>query len=175
MPRTLIAGFGNSLRGDDGFGVEVVRRLEERGTGSAEVELMEVGTGGIRLAQELLSPCDFLIIADAMTRGGAPGTLYVLEVESVEKVKEVDMHLAFPSRALSVAQALGVLPARVVLVGCEPLDVDELTCAPGGQLSGPVRAAVESAVITIEDLLRGTNDRGSALSKRSAPALAETS
>ena len=27
-PRTLIAGFGNVLRGDDGFGVEVVRRLQ---------------------------------------------------------------------------------------------------------------------------------------------------
>lgn len=178
MPRTLIAGFGNSLRGDDGFGVEVVRRLAERGTGSAEVELMEVGTGGIRLAQELLSPCDFLIIADAMTRGGTPGTLYVLEVESVEKVREVDMHLALPSRALSVAQALGVLPPRVVLVGCEPLAVDELTCAPGGQLSRPVRAAVESAVTSIEELVRATTKRDSALetpSSRSSPVLTETS
>ncbi|MEO7822589.1 MAG: hydrogenase maturation protease [Gemmatimonadaceae bacterium] len=178
MARTLIAGFGNSLRGDDGFGVEVVRRLAARGTGSAEVELMEVGTGGIRLAQELLSPCDFLIIADAMTRGGTPGTLYVLEVESVEKVSEVDIHLALPSRALSVAQALGVLPPRIVLVGCEPLIVDELTCAPGGQLSRPVQAAVESAVTSIEELVRATTKRDSALetpSSRSSPVLTETS
>ena len=29
--RTLIAGFGNVLRGDDGFGVEVIRRLQEGG------------------------------------------------------------------------------------------------------------------------------------------------
>jgi Ni,Fe-hydrogenase maturation factor len=36
---------------------------------------MEVGTAGIRLAQELLTPYDRLVIVDAMTRGGAPGTV----------------------------------------------------------------------------------------------------
>ena len=35
MTRTLIAGFGNVLRKDDGFGVEVIRRLEEEGVGQA--------------------------------------------------------------------------------------------------------------------------------------------
>ena len=154
MTRTLIAGFGNSLRGDDGFGVEVIRRLEQRGRIPPEVELMEVGTAGIRLAQELLTPCDYLIIADAMTRGGEPGTLYVLDVESVEQVKEVDMHVAIPSRALSVAQALGVLPPTVTLVGCEPEVVDDLTCELTGELSGPVISAVERAVERIEELVR---------------------
>ena len=52
MTRTLIAGFGNVLRGDDGFGVAVLRRLAERGLASESVELLDVGTGGIRLAQE---------------------------------------------------------------------------------------------------------------------------
>lgn len=149
MSRTLIAGFGNVLRGDDAFGVEVVHRLEDMGVGGAGVELMEVGTGGIRLAQELLTPCDCLIIADAMTRGAAPGTVYVLEVESVEHVSAVDMHVAIPSHALSVAQALGVLPPRVILVGCEPLQVDELTC----DISEPVRAAIDIAVERIQNLL----------------------
>ena len=81
--RTLIAGFGNVLRGDDGFGVEVIRRLQEREPIS-DVEVMEVGTAGIRLAQELLTPCDRLIIVDAMNRGGTPGTVYVVRVESVD-------------------------------------------------------------------------------------------
>lgn len=149
MARTLIAGFGNVLRGDDAFGVEVIHRLEAAGIGHDGVDLMEVGTGGIRLAQELLTPCDCLIIADAMTRGGAPGTVYVLEVDSVERVSAVDMHVAIPSQALSVAQALGVLPARVILVGCEPLIVDELCC----EISTPVLAAVDVAVQRIRGIL----------------------
>ncbi|MEO5825787.1 MAG: hydrogenase maturation protease, partial [Gemmatimonadales bacterium] len=114
-----------------------------------DVQLMEVGTGGIRLAQELLSPCDFLIIADAMTRGGAPGDTYVLEVDSVEQVHEVDMHVAIPSHALSVAQALGVLPRRVVLIGCEPAMVDELVL----EMSPVVLASVDVAVAHIRDLI----------------------
>lgn len=151
--RTIIAGFGNTLRGDDGFGVEVIRRLGLDGTEQSGVELLEVGTAGIRLAQELLTPCDLLVIADAMTRGGEPGTVYVLEVDSVEEVQRVDMHVAIPSHALSVAQALGVLPERVVMVGCEPMQVDEMTCDLTGELTPPVLAAVDVAVQRIHDLL----------------------
>lgn len=164
MSRTLIAGFGNVLRGDDAFGVEVIHQLEALGVGSPDIELMEVGTGGIRLAQELLTPCDCLIIADAMTRGGAPGNVYVLEVESVQRVCEIDMHVAIPSHALSVAQALGVLPARVILVGCEPLVVDDLTC----DISEPVRSAIAIAVTRIQDILASLNASGS--TQHGAPA-----
>lgn len=141
------------MRGDDGFGVEVVRRLGNDGTVGPGVELIEVGTAGIRLAQDLLTPCDFLIIADAMTRGGVPGTVYVLEVDDVEPVNRVDMHVAVPSQALSVARALGALPPRVVIVGCEPMKVDEMTCDLTGELTPPVRAAVDVAVRRIHDLL----------------------
>lgn len=146
--RTLIAGFGNVLRGDDGFGVEVIRRLRERAP-MADVELMEVGTAGILLAQELLTPCDRLIIVDAMTRGGGPGTVYVVRVESVDTIAEVDLHLAVPSRALALAKALGALPAEVFIVGCEPAEVDELTT----ELTPPVEAAVDAALGRIEGLL----------------------
>ena len=153
MGRTIVAGFGNTLRGDDGFGVEVVRRLGDAGLAEKGIELLEVGTAGIRLAQELLTPCDLLIIADAMTRGGEPGTIYVLEVDSVEQVQRVDMHVAIPSHSLSVAQALGVLPKKVVMVGCEPMHVDEMTCELTGELTAPVRSAVDVAVHRIHHLL----------------------
>ena len=148
VPRTLIAGFGNVLRGDDGFGVEVVRRLECRGH-RADVELIDVGTGGIHLAHQLLSRYDRLIVVDAMTRGGPPGSLYVLAVERVAAATELDMHVVVPARALSLARALGVLPATVYMVGCEPVQVDELTTA----LSPVVDAAADAAVLRIEELL----------------------
>ncbi|GAC1479110.1 MAG: hypothetical protein NVS1B4_23410 [Gemmatimonadaceae bacterium] len=157
MTRTLIAGFGNVLRGDDGFGVEVLRRLGERGVASADVELRDVGTGGIRLAQELMTPYDRLIIIDATTRGGAPGTVYTLVIDGVAPTREIDMHTAVPSRALEVAQALGPLPSTIYLVGCEPASVDELTT----ELSPLVAAAVTEAVRRVEALLQGEPYRGS--------------
>lgn len=149
MTRTLIAGFGNVLRGDDGFGVEVLRRLGERGVSSEVVELLDVGTGGIRLAQELMTPYDRLIIIDATTRGGAPGTVYTLVVDDVAPTSEIDMHTTVPSRALEVARAFVPLPAQIYLIGCEPGSVDELTT----DLSPPVAAAVQEAVRRVEELL----------------------
>ena len=148
--RTLVAGFGNVLRGDDGFGVEVIRRLRESDPPLPDVDLMEVGTAGIRLAQELLTPYDRLIIVDAMTRGGPPGRVYVSEVESVESATDVDLHLAVPARALAVAKALGALPGRIFIVGCEPAEVDELTT----DLTPPVAAAVDPVLGHVRRLLR---------------------
>jgi len=152
-PRMVVAGFGNVLRGDDGFGVEVVRRLEEDGDVPAGTVLLEVGTGGIALAQELLTPCRRLVIVDAMTRGGAPGSLYVVEVESVEPAQSIDMHMAVPARALALAQVLGALPPEVFMVGCEPASTDDLTMA----LSPCVHDAVDSALAAVQTLLRRTH------------------
>lgn len=141
--RVLVAAFGNELRRDDGFGIAVLRELEAAGLGARDtgVRLLEVGTGGIGLAQELLSPWDRLIIVDAMHRGSPAGTVSVLRVDDVPDPTEVDLHLAVPGRVLSLAKALGVLPRETYLVGCEPADVDELSM----ELSEPVRRAVATA------------------------------
>lgn len=159
--RSLVAGFGNVLRGDDGFGVEVLKRLAGDGRSRPHVELLEVGTAGLRLAQELLTPYDRLVIVDAMVRGGAPGTVYVTAVDDVEPVGEVDLHLAVPSRALAVARALGGLPREVFIVGCEPAEVDELTM----EMTPPVRAAVDEAVEHVRRLL-GERDPLESLKRR---------
>jgi hydrogenase maturation protease len=154
MPRSVVAGFGNELRGDDGFGVVVVRHLERCNGLPAHTVLLEVGTGGLALTQELLTPCDRLVVVDAMQRGGAPGTLYVLRVEDVPAARDVDLHLAVPARALGVARTLGVMPREVFLVGCEPASVDELTM----ELSAPVAQAVGPAVRHVCSLLERAHE-----------------
>ena len=149
MGRIVVAAFGNELRGDDGFGIAVLRQLESMRPTGDPVTLLEVGTAGLRLAQELLTPCDRLIVIDAMTRGGQPGTVYVLKVDTVPEARDIDMHIAVPARALSVAQALGALPPETFLVGCEPASVDELTM----ELSASVRAAVDVAAGHVHSLI----------------------
>ena len=148
-PRVVVAGFGNVLRGDDGFGVEVVRRLQDDGIAPPGTVFLEIGTGGVALAQELMTPCDRLVIVDAMTRGGAPGSVYVLKVAGVESARSIDMHMALPARVLELAQAMGTLPREVFLVGCEPAVVDELTM----ELSMPVQSAIEPALRDVRALL----------------------
>jgi hydrogenase maturation protease len=150
--KVLVAAFGNELRGDDGFGIAVLRQLEAAGfrnDASQHVRMVEIGTAGVRLAQELLSPCDRLIVIDAVSRGTPPGTVCVLKVDDVPEPAGVDMHLAVPSRALAVAKALGALPRETFFVGCEVDEVDELTL----ELTPRVRDAVDRAAREVRALL----------------------
>jgi hydrogenase maturation protease len=160
--RALVAGMGNVLRGDDGFGVEVVKCLQALPAVTARAKVIEVGIGGVHLVQELMDGYELLVIADAVDRGGPPGRLHVLEltVPATPSALEAwerdlaDMHETVPSRALVVAKALGVLPPRVLLVGCQPGRTDEVNVA----LSAPVRAAVDQAVARIAALLDPVED-----------------
>ncbi len=153
--RIVVAAFGNELRGDDGFGIAVLRRLEILGAADEEphrVRLLEVGTGGLWLAQELMTPCDRLIIIDAVSRGTTPGTVCVLRVDEVTMPADIDMHLAVPSRVLGVAKAMGTLPKETFLVGCEPAETEELTL----ELTPAIRAAVEPAARRVRALMEAS-------------------
>ena len=138
MRRILVAGVGNVLRGDDGFGPAVIERLDALPPG---VETVETGIGGVALLQELLAGCDGFVLVDAVDRGAPPGTLFVLEPAVGDAVHVADVHLANPDRVLSMAKTMGALPGRVRIVGCQPAEVDEL----GGGLSPVVEEAAGRA------------------------------
>ncbi len=78
--RTLVAGVGNIFFGDDGFGVEVAKRLAERELPDG-VTVADYGISGMHLAYDLCDGYDRAILIDATPRGGTPGTVYVLEPE----------------------------------------------------------------------------------------------
>ncbi len=77
-PSILIAGIGNIFLGDDAFGVEVAQRLANRKLPD-RVKVVDFGIRGFDLAYALLDRFDVTILVDACPRGGAPGTLYVIE------------------------------------------------------------------------------------------------
>ena len=148
---------GNELRGDDGFGVAVMHLLAGRDLG-ADVTVREFGMAGIHLVQELLTGYDALLIVDAVRRDSTPGTLHLLEPE-VADIAELpddvrrdflaDVHWADPGRVLIFAKALGVLPPRVLILGCQPEDVEDLTMA----LTPAVAASLPRALAAIDDAL----------------------
>lgn len=147
--RSLVAGFGNELRGDDGFGLAVLHQIASALTPPPDATLVAIGTAGIRLAQELMAGYDRVIVVDAMRRGGVPGTVYALRVDAIEAIDQIDMHLAVPAKALALAGAIGVLPREVFMVGCEAAEVEELTT----QLTPAVRDAVAAAAAQVRALL----------------------
>ncbi len=150
--RILVAGVGNVLRADDGFGVAVVGRLLEREP-PAEVEVLDIGIGGIHLVQELVAGADALVVVDAVDLGREPGTVVVQrpEIREVEGPDDLaDVHYATPERALMFARALDVLPASVWLVGCQVVDAEAL----GEGLSPELAQAVEAGAAEVRRLVR---------------------
>ena len=73
----LVAGIGNVFFSDDGFGPEVAHCSPASRGRRAKVE--DFGICGLHLAYELLAGYERAILIDAVPRGGAPGTLYVIE------------------------------------------------------------------------------------------------
>ena len=148
--RVLIAGVGNLLRGDDAFGVEVARRMDQLDLPEG-VKVVETGIAGMALVQELQDGWDALIVADAVDLGRPPGQVMmilpdVIDVHALDPDERrdmlADMHLTTPSRALMMSKALGVLPPKLMMVGCQPVDAE----TPGEPMSEPVAAAVDVAV-----------------------------
>lgn len=161
MTRVLIAGVGNVLRGDDGFGVEVAHRLEEM-TLPAGIRVVETGIGGIALVQELQEGWDALIVIDTVDRSRAPGTVMVIEPDIVDvdalSWSErhdllADMHLATPGRALMLARALGVLPPVVRLVGCQPVDAERVGIGLDPMMVSSVEVAVQQVLDEVTRLI----------------------
>ena len=145
--RILVAGVGNVLRGDDGFGPAVVERLTSLPDG---VDVVETGIGGVALLQELMAGCDGLILVDAVDQGAPPGTVFALEPDVGDAAHVADVHLANPERVLGMAKTMGCLPDRVLIVGCQPAGMDDL----GAGLSRPVARALPAAVKRVEQAVR---------------------
>jgi hydrogenase maturation protease len=153
----LVAGVGNIFLGDDAFGVEVALSLSRRRLPD-DVLVKDFGIRGFDLAYALLDPWDAVILVDAMSRGEAPGTLYVVEpnLAGAGDPASYDMalnpHGMDPVRVINLAASMGKITAPILLVGCEPNDFgDELDGRMG--LSSLVQASVEEASKIVEELV----------------------
>lgn len=173
--KVLIAGVGNVLRGDDGFGIEVAHRLMSRTDLAAAVKIIETGIGGMSLIQELMYGYDALVILDSCRRGGPPGSLYMLVPElpdlshlDAHALRDYfsDTHYATPMRALSLLSRIDSLPETVRIVGCEPEEVDDLKIGLSGAAASAVDGAVDMVVDWVNEYLRAEGHRQDAARAR---------
>ncbi|HET9138641.1 hydrogenase maturation protease [Actinophytocola sp.] len=150
-PTVLVAGVGNVFLGDDGFGVEVARRLSEVDI-PEWARVVDYGIRGMHLAYDLAGGgYELTILVDATSRGEPPGTVYVIELDTAagaDVAPILDAHGMQPDVVLRLVATLGEDPGRVLLVGCEP---DRLDQHMG--LSPAVERAVPAAISTVLDLL----------------------
>lgn len=165
--RVLVACVGNIFLGDDGFGVEVARRLSGE-TFPDWVRVEDFGIRGIHLAYEVTDGYDTLILVDASPRGEASGTVYVIEPKMATAEGGspatapplMDAHGMEPDSVLALVGSLGGSVGRVLVVGCEPADVGDRM-----GLSDPVARAVGQAVSVIRELIAQIEQERSSIRK----------
>lgn len=146
--RLLIVGCGNPDAGDDSVGLEIVRRLGELGDCGCELRA-EPGPGVDLL--DLFTLAEVIVIVDAVSGGGDPGTLYLTSLPSKElesrAVGSISSHGWGLSEALQLAHALGRTTPRLFLLG-----IEAGTVAKGASRSAAVEAAVGLVVERIAGL-----------------------
>ncbi|MFO1328912.1 MAG: HyaD/HybD family hydrogenase maturation endopeptidase [Rubrivivax sp.] len=140
----VVLGIGNVLWADEGFGVRAVEALQQRYAFAPHVHLVDGGTQGLYLVP-LVNGADRLLILDAVDYGLAPGTLKLVENDEVPRfmgAKKMSLHQTGFQEVLSLAQLTGHYPSEVLLIGCQPEELEDY----GGSLRPVVKTALEDAV-----------------------------
>lgn len=150
----LVIGCGNLLRGDDAVGPVLVRRLLERGLPDG-TEVADGGTSGMDVAFRMRG-ADRVVLIDASSTGGTPGTLYRLmgaDVEELPDLSTLNLHSFRWDHALAFARWLlrddpDGYPDEVIVYLIEAAAFEF-----GAPLSEPVSAAMDRLVDRLLDEL----------------------
>jgi hydrogenase maturation protease len=140
----LVLGIGNLLWADEGFGVRCAEVLARQYELPATVRVMDGGTQGLYLLP-YVQQAQRLIVFDAVDYGLLPGTVKLVEDDEVPRfmgAKKMSLHQTGFQEVLSLAMLTGKYPQRVLLVGCQPQELEDY----GGSLRPVVKAAMEEAL-----------------------------
>ena len=151
MPQknVIILGVGNLILKDEGVGVHVVKEMENRELPPG-VEVIDGGTATMDLLS-IIHESEKIIVIDALTSGGQPGTIYRCLPEELMDAHErpLSLHQVDLLDVLLMARQLGG-HVSVVIIGVEP---KEISC--GMELTTEVKAAVPKVIKAIFKELKG--------------------
>jgi len=147
MGGILIACVGNIFYGDDAFGVEVAKYLSQRVL-PKNVKVKDFGIRGIDLAFEISESYDLVIIVDTVKLGAEVGTVFVLEPK-INQDTQFLTHDLTPETILKFAQNFENKPKKMLLIGCEPVNLEF-----HDEMSEAVKNAVEKAVEKVLELIK---------------------
>ena len=149
MDDAVVIGVGNTDRGDDGVGAEVLAHLE--GYVPPGVRLAYTSGSDPATVMDLWSEARRAILVDAMVSGTEAGAVERFDATDAplpHNVRLVSTHALGAGLAVEMARALGRLPQRLTVYGIEGCCYDA-----GAGLSPRVAAAVPVAVgMILEEL-----------------------
>lgn len=124
QPAVLILGLGNILVEDEGVGIACIEYLQQHYQFPDEVELLDGGTSGMALLDDLRRRKK-LIVIDAVRTGNPPGTMVVLKGDEVPAFfrSKVSPHQLALSDVLAVLTLSGDKTDDISVIGVEPVSL----------------------------------------------------
>lgn len=142
-PPLLVLGLGNVLLRDDGFGIQLLRRIADAYVEEVRVECVDGGTQGLALLG-LLEGREAILVLDAWQQGDAPGTLHLTQDPLAQPTRRgISAHEGNATELLAACSLTGELPRNVTVLGVEP---EQLSTGIG--LTSAVERSLEEAFST---------------------------
>jgi hydrogenase maturation protease len=148
----LVLGVGNLLWADEGFGVRCMEAFADRFDADDTIECVEGGTQGLLLVPFFQRHRD-VILFDAVDFGDPPGAMRLVENHDIPAfiaARAVSLHQTGMAEVLACAALLNATPQRALLIGVQPVELDDY----GGSLTAPVAAQIAPAVAIAAERLR---------------------
>ncbi len=123
--RAVVLGIGNTILTDEAAGVRAVEALERRYKIPADVLVIDGGTSGMEMIEDL-SNLDFLIVIDVVKTGAAPGTVVKIagdEIPVFFRRKLSPHQIALPD-VLASLELLDTMPKEIIVLGVEPISLE---------------------------------------------------
>jgi hydrogenase maturation protease len=156
--KTLIAGLGNPILGDDGVGWKVVDELQKLLPEDAPFDLLRLSVGGISLMEHLIG-YDHAVLIDAFAAGEETGSILVLKLDELQNYSAyhiASVHDTSLQNAIELGRVMGApLPDDVTIVGISTRSVFEFS----EDLSPAAAASVPYAARIVLNLLEEIRER----------------
>jgi hydrogenase maturation protease len=148
--RNLVLGIGSPFISDDAVGIRVVEEIMKLKLEDVDVE--EVSVSGLDLI-EIMLDYKRVIVVDAMTSRGVPGTVKSFGTDALEHtVHGTNPHEANIATTLELGRTLEPdrFPKEIFFVAVEALNTYDIS----EEMTPPVKAALPKAVETVLGLLK---------------------
>jgi hydrogenase maturation protease len=147
--KTLVAGIGSTIRGDDGVGVRAARQLKAR-LPNGRFDVIELGTAGLTLLDSV-EGYDRLILLDAIVTGAPPGTVHELTGKQIAASAHLGTgHEADLPTTLALGRKLSkYMPADVIVLAVEAGDLNGFS----EDLTPEVGAAIPEVLARVMELV----------------------
>ncbi len=148
----MILGVGCILYSDEGFGVRVIEKIQQRYQFPDHVSIVDGGVLGVNLLG-VISQADDLIVVDAVRNKGNPGDMYRLAGKQIpERIRAKNsLHQVDFLEALTLCQALDKVP-ETVIVGIEPKDIDTMSIELTPTTRDKIDAAIDMVLVELDRL-----------------------